>query len=60
MSKQRKQSAKPSNKGSIRIIGGLHRGEIAGSVMLRACVRASYFCAILLLSICTVEQSPVV
>jgi len=27
MSKQRKQSAKPSNKGSIRIIAGLHRGR---------------------------------
>ena len=27
MSKHRKQSAKPSNKGSIRIIAGLHRGR---------------------------------
>jgi 16S rRNA (guanine966-N2)-methyltransferase len=27
MNKQRKQSAKPNNKGSIRIIAGLHRGR---------------------------------
>jgi len=27
MNKQRKQSAKPSNKGSIRIIAGIHRGR---------------------------------
>jgi 16S rRNA (guanine966-N2)-methyltransferase len=27
MNKQRKQSAKPNNKGSIRIIGGSHRGR---------------------------------